>query len=74
MERNQRKRQRDEIHEMERDKKSSAKRQKTNEVPPKDSIKSETLSATQPDDDKIKAKEDKSVDHVDEVKDRKSVV
>jgi hypothetical protein len=67
--RNQRKRQRDEIHEKEREKKSQAKRPKTTELPVKEEIiKSETLNAVEPDDDKTKAKEEKSVDHVDDVK------
>lgn len=68
--RNQRKRQRDEIPEKERDKKSPVKRAKTSDLPVKEQdIKSETLNSAQPDDDKTKVKEeDKTVDHVDEVK------
>ena len=46
------------------------KRAKTSELPVKEQdIKSETLNTGQPDDDKTKVKEeDKSVDHVNEVK------
>ena len=68
--RNQHKRQREEIQEKERDKISPVKRAKTSDLPVKEQdIKSETLNTAQPDEDKTKVKEeDKTVDHVDEVK------
>ena len=67
--RNQHKRHREEIQEKERDKKSPVKRAKTSDLPVKEQdVKSETLNTAQPDEDKTKVKEDKSVDHVDEVK------
>ena len=68
--RNQHKRQWDEIQEKERDKKSPVKRAKTSDLPVKEQdIKSEALNTAQPDEDKTKVKEeDKTVDHVDEVK------
>ncbi|XP_042983456.1 protein SHORT ROOT IN SALT MEDIUM 1 isoform X1 [Carya illinoinensis] len=67
--RNQRKRQQNEVHEMERDKNSPAKRLKTNEHSVKDlSIKPEISSPADIDDDKTKAEEDKSVDPLYELK------
>uniref|UniRef100_A0A7N2LC86 Uncharacterized protein n=1 Tax=Quercus lobata TaxID=97700 RepID=A0A7N2LC86_QUELO len=68
--RNQHKRQREEIQEKERDKISPVKRAKTSDLPVKEQdIKSEMLNTAQPDEDKTKVKEeDKTVDHVDEVK------
>lgn len=67
--RNQRKRQQNEVREIEKDKKSPAKRLKTNEHPVKDlSINPEISSPADTDDDKSKAEEDKSADLVYELK------
>ncbi|XP_035540200.1 protein SHORT ROOT IN SALT MEDIUM 1-like [Juglans regia] len=64
--RNQRKRQRDEAHEKKRDKKSPAKRLRTNDLHVKDST--EIDGVAHPDANKTMAEEDKFVDHVDELK------